>query len=325
MPPAPRQPVQRPEAPRPPSASPAGPAPRPAPAAALKPAASPGSLSAALAQVRSAAAGAKPGAAGSKPATGSAGGVGTAPRGLRGAKAAPALVISDGRLPAALAVWLEGVCRPAAARAAVWHVPGISPAALRVAEALATRAGVTILAASAGKTGQNPNRVDATDVLLVAGRLALSQGLGRVVWPVLASDEPGEAGGVGAVGGLEAGGRGQAGPDEQVLLARTADVLDRALLVGRLLSIDAQSLSGGAVRSLTIETPLVDLSDVQIMDLFADSDAPLSGAMVCQGAEAVGGQAGGWSPPPTAGPTGGCGRCPACRRWLRAMREAGLA
>ena len=90
------------------------------------------------------------------------------------------------------------------------------------------------------------------------------------------------------------------------------------LLVGRLLSIDAQVLSGGAVQSLTIETPLVDLTDVQLLDLFADSDAPLTGAMVCQAPAAAPGQ---W----TAGPTGGCGRCGACRRWTRAMREAGLA
>ncbi|MCA3004195.1 MAG: hypothetical protein LW650_09915 [Planctomycetaceae bacterium] len=266
-------------------------------AVAVKPAAA-GSLSAALAQVRSAAAGGK--------VDGAVGGATAVARPRGGAKAAPALIVSDGRLPSALAVWLEGVCRPAAGRAVVWHVPGLSPAALRVAEALATRAGVTVLA----NAGQSPNMTDATDVLLAAGRLALAQGLGRVVWPVLATEDGGEvAGGAGAGGG---------GLDEQAVLARTADVLDRALLVGRLLSIDAQVLSGGAVRSLTIETPLVDLTDVQLLDLFADSDAPLTGAMVCQAPAATPGQ---W----TAGPTGGCGRCGACRRWTRAMREAGLA
>ncbi|VAX40532.1 hypothetical protein MNBD_PLANCTO03-1615 [hydrothermal vent metagenome] len=58
-------------------------------------------------------------------------------------------------------------------------------------------------------------------------------------------------------------------------LDRIAAAVDRALLVSRLGLLDGEGSSGGgAGEEITIETPLVDLTDRQIADLVVDLDAP---------------------------------------------------
>lgn len=87
-----------------------------------------------------------------------------------------------------------------------------------------------------------------TVVLLRAAYLASSRGVGRVIWPVQIPLED------------------DAGPDRLDHIGRA---IDRALLVGRLATIDAE------LPEVRIETPLVDLSDEQIGDLIVDVEAPV--------------------------------------------------
>jgi hypothetical protein len=50
---------------------------------------------------------------------------------------------------------------------------------------------------------------------------------------------------------------------------------DRALLAARLLSLDADGVAGG----LVIETPLLELTDAELIDLAGDIDAPIGLAL----------------------------------------------
>ena len=83
--------------------------------------------------------------------------------------------------------------------------------------------------------------------LLALGQAAMGLGVSSIVWPV----------------------RAQPGP-RQVHDAAVA--LDRALLVGRLLSLEA---SGQGVPEVRVETPLVDLDDEQLAELAADLGVPI--------------------------------------------------
>lgn len=84
-----------------------------------------------------------------------------------------------------------------------------------------------------------------TRLLLDACSIAMSRGIRRVVWGVQI-DEEGEG---------------------TSRLDRIARVLDRAILVGRLATLDAPS--SGAVE-VVVETPLADLTDRQVVDLALD-------------------------------------------------------
>ncbi len=105
--------------------------------------------------------------------------------------------------------------------------------------------------------GELPPGVRETRLLLRAGMAAMQRGCGRVVWPVVAPDRDARA------------------------LDRVSEVTDRAMLVGRLLSLDAdaQGLPG-----IVIETPFADLEAWQVRDLGRDVDTPLSlmGGVVTQ-------------------------------------------
>jgi len=90
--------------------------------------------------------------------------------------------------------------------------------------------------------------------LLAGLEVARSLGCRRVIWPV------------------------QYHADQARLpgqLDRIADAVDRALLVSRLGLLDnGGGDNGGRDTEVTIETPLVDLTDRQVADLVVDLDAP---------------------------------------------------
>ncbi|MDX2017569.1 MAG: hypothetical protein SFY95_08020 [Planctomycetota bacterium] len=93
-----------------------------------------------------------------------------------------------------------------------------------------------------------------TDDLLAAGRLAMSLGIRTVIWPAhYGSGKPGEP--------------------TTLDLDRAAVGADRALLVGRLMSLEGHE---SGVPSIRIETPLLDLSDRQLAELAVDLGVSIS-------------------------------------------------
>lgn len=96
-----------------------------------------------------------------------------------------------------------------------------------------------------------------SQMLLQAAQIAIQSGIRRVVWPIRVmrpSNEPTSDSSVDPI------------IDE---IART---IDRALLASRLASLDAPSASAIDV---VIETPFVDLSNAQMVDLVADMAIPV--------------------------------------------------
>jgi len=88
-------------------------------------------------------------------------------------------------------------------------------------------------------------------VLLRAGAVALANGCRRVIWPVQDGEET---------------------PGEPARVGQVARELDRALLAGRLVSLEAED---AGLPEVTFETPFVDLSDEQLADLAVDLSVPL--------------------------------------------------
>lgn len=86
--------------------------------------------------------------------------------------------------------------------------------------------------------------------LLMCAYAAAAAGYSRVVWPCTA------------------------GAGEGVDIDRAAAIMDRAVLCGRLVAIDAASHGRPGIH---IETPYADLSDRQIADLALDLAVPLEG------------------------------------------------
>jgi hypothetical protein len=105
--------------------------------------------------------------------------------------------------------------------------------------------------------GDLPLGVIETRLLLRAGMVAMQRECGRVVWPVIARD--------GTARDLD----------------RVGEVTDRAMLVGRLLTLDA---TAQGLPAMVVETPFADLEAWQLRDLARDVDAPLSlmGGVVTQ-------------------------------------------
>jgi 7-cyano-7-deazaguanine synthase in queuosine biosynthesis len=93
--------------------------------------------------------------------------------------------------------------------------------------------------------------VHQTRMLLDAATLAIELGYKRVLWPIQATNAD----------------------DPSANLDQISTAIDRALLTARLATLDAQSQGGVEV---TIETPLVDLTDSQLSDLAADLNIPIS-------------------------------------------------
>ena len=219
------------------------------------------------------------------------------------------LVITDGGPASLLACWAEGVCRPASgedssARLAAtregvvaWAAPRLSAPALAAIDRAAEVCHLTRVLHDARVVADDSVRAElpgklrtglaASELLLSACIDALRRNIHRVVWPV-------------QLGGPNI-------PTDHIEvdeLDLVSDAFDRALLCSRLLAIDA------GPRGLLIETPYIDFTDAQVMDLAADLDAPVNLAWWCRAGQS-----------PEAGP---CGRCPECLRWSQAMLEAGL-
>ncbi|MCB9848972.1 MAG: 7-cyano-7-deazaguanine synthase [Phycisphaeraceae bacterium] len=112
-----------------------------------------------------------------------------------------------------------------------------------------------------------------TWTLLQAVTTAASRGCGRVVWPVRCGDDFNQ--------GVEAA--------------------DRTLLLSRLISIDTEA---GAT-PVRIDTPLLDLTIDQLLELARDLDAPLEASWWCQRE--------GSTP---------CGGCSACTTWRTAVARS---
>lgn len=88
-------------------------------------------------------------------------------------------------------------------------------------------------------------------MLIAAGGLAIANGCRRVIWAV------------------QGGGDGPESPAPVESIARS---LDRALLAGRLVSLEAED---AGLPEVVIETPLVDLTDAQLAELAMDLSAPV--------------------------------------------------
>ncbi len=123
-----------------------------------------------------------------------------------------------------------------------------------------------------------------SQALLAVAQAALDANASRVVWPV-----------------------------QGATVDAMASIVDRALLVGELVSLDSEPQGsdggGGGERmpgdGVVIETPFADLSDGQIADLIFDCDAPISLAWWCE------------SPGPQP-----CGECDPCARWQPLFQQA---
>lgn len=172
--------------------------------------------------------------------------------------APPALVVSDGGVTSLLACAIEAETpRPDPDLPPIVLVAcGSGPAAqarAAAARAQAERYGLTVLEpASALLAGtsfdDDPERTNL--MLLHAAHQAARRRCPRVIWPV----QP----------GLGAG--------ESHWIDRLAADADRALLVTRLLWLDADRHGCPA---LTVETPFLDATDRQVADLIAEFNAPL--------------------------------------------------
>ncbi|MBL4591089.1 MAG: hypothetical protein JKY96_03930, partial [Phycisphaerales bacterium] len=95
-----------------------------------------------------------------------------------------------------------------------------------------------------------------TQLLLQGAASAASLGIRRVIWPI-------------RVGSVQRD--FEPGADLDTLAA----MIDRAVLAGRLASLDARVGSGDEPIEMTIETPLVDFSNAQLADLAGDLSVSL--------------------------------------------------
>ncbi len=139
--------------------------------------------------------------------------------------------------PVSTALGLDPICAHAASRhAEIFSLEYVPPGDERAGG---------VLGATLGLRGE----VD-TLTLLRACYLAAARRCTRVVWPVHCKLPEGEA----------------------ADLDRISRSIDRALLVGRLISLDDDELGG---IEITIETPFVDLEDDQIADLALDMELPV--------------------------------------------------
>ena len=139
--------------------------------------------------------------------------------------------------PVSTALGLDPVCAHASSRhAEIFSLEYVPPGDERTGG---------LLGATLGMRGEVESLV-----LMRACYLAAARRCSRIIWPV--HHRPLESGGVN--------------------LDRIGRSIDRALLVGRLVTIDSDELGGA---ELTIETPFVDLEDEQIADLALDMELPI--------------------------------------------------
>lgn len=169
------------------------------------------------------------------------------------------LIIVDGGLEGLLAcmaaseAWTGRDTADDRDRPAVWvpHVSGPSADVRhQAAERQADLAGLAILASGSERLDTSAGR-QLTQVLVDATYAGAEHGFQAVLWPVH--------------GGLK-------GTGEGIDLEEVTRCVDRALLVSRLVSLDAPDLGSEAIR---IETPYADFSDRQIAELAIDLDLPV--------------------------------------------------
>jgi len=120
---------------------------------------------------------------------------------------------------------------------------------------------------------RKPGPHHATWTLLQAASMAASRGCGRVVWPIRCGED------------IDLG----------------SEAADRALLISRLISMD----SGAGETPVRIETPLLDLTLEQLLELARELDAPLEASWWCQ--------RDGSTP---------CGGCSSCTQWRTAIARS---
>lgn len=185
-----------------------------------------------------------------------------------------ALVISDGSLPALVATAMVSEEGASGARAAPGDLPGIvwcvppageagdefRPACERAAGRQADIYGLGFLS-TADARGEEALLADGPPgqgeamTLIRAAYLAAQHQCRRVIWPVLAERDP------------------RSGEPDLTSVARS---IDRALLAGRLASLDLDRAewSAAGVPEVRVETPFVDLTDAQLADLSRDLEVP---------------------------------------------------
>lgn len=166
------------------------------------------------------------------------------------------LIIVDGGLGgllASVAASEAGVGQDEDARPVVWipHVSGPSGDLRRLAaERQADLAGLAVQAGASERLDSGPGR-QLTQILVDAAYAGAEHGFESVLWPVH--------------GGIK-------GTGEGIDLEEITRSVDRALLVSRLVSLDAPDLGSQAVR---IETPYADFSDRQMAELTMDLELPV--------------------------------------------------
>lgn len=165
------------------------------------------------------------------------------------------LVIHDGSLPALaaclMAPELEAVVAWAPASGSSLRGVGAEEHAQRAmvhqqAELLGFRAVVTAPAVPAAPN--TPKGIEQTMSLLAAVSSAVELGCSRVVWPVTAGED----------------------------FEQLAEAAERAALVNRLCWLDADQPSRErAPRAVRLDTPFLDLTGQQVLDIARDLGAPL--------------------------------------------------
>ncbi len=138
-------------------------------------------------------------------------------------------------------------------------------------------------------------------MLLAALTEAARLGRRRVVWPVCAGEPRHDAPALSAI----------------------ADACDRAMLAAQLVAIDlthdadqpGDRADSGGVGGIDIDTPFIDLTDDEVVELGVDAGVPMNMAWWCTSpARSTDAQGGG-------GGAIQCGSCADCRRWLGAIER----
>lgn len=194
------------------------------------------------------------------------------------------LLIDRGDLPSLAAL----VIQPDPARVRVWHLREPGPAGARRAKAAGDHADL-IGAELLEDDAWHPRGAGRTVEPALARVVALMQALtvasarkcSKVVWPIVAGPRPAEA--------LRA--------------------VDQATGATDLLEVSLPSEEG---EPLVIDTPLVDLTDEQVLDLADDAGAPLDAFWPCE-RDVEGG--------PCLDSTN---TCPSCGRWRHVFETMGL-
>jgi hypothetical protein len=195
---------------------------------------------------------------------------------------AQSVVVYDGTIACVVACWLEGVCRASVGgeRSSLWVAGALDVVSMRAAERLAETAQFAEIIQ--GQVPVASRGLEASAMLLSAGEATLARRSERLVWPIQLGGEL----------------------YDDVRVSEGVMATDRALLTARLLSVDSTG------PGLVIETPMLDLTDRQLIELAADIDAPVGLARWCPSQAQSGGRI--------------CGTCTGCRRWVPMLQHGGL-